>query len=431
MKYFLSILAVLLIIFTGYVIYSVNVDNSFNKIVIEEDKVILDKYYIYGVHLNIEGKFNIDDNSSSDIVLYNGKNFMTVDYTYRDGIISFSDNINDGLYLDSLNTGKYYLFLRIGNIDEEGIVKYKYYAIRNNTSYDDVTYYTMSDIGNKIVINFDNYYQTMAFVVGKNYDNNVYDIVVDAGHGGIDEGAYGNGYDEIDFTVEYANLLMDKLKKLGYKVRLTWNSDEVSSDEKISEYGKGGRAVIPNEVKAKYLLSIHINSGVKSASGIEIYTASGINYDFARDMANNIVNYTGIGVSRNKMGKYYEGVYTRNFTEEDVKKSLEEYAEKGWNAYNVSTLSSYYYMIRETGGIITGAYIDDRNEEVPPNYYYNSNMGCESYLLELGYITNVDDVDILVNKKDDYVDAIVDAFVKNMERNKLEKEEIKKIIEKS
>lgn len=431
MKYFLSILAVLLIIFTGYVIYSVNVDNSFNKIVIEEDKVILDKYYIYGVHLNIEGKFNIDDNSSSDIVLYNGKNFMTVDYTYRDGIISFSDNINDGLYLDSLNTGKYYLFLRIGNIDEEGIVKYKYYAIRNNTSYDDVTYYTMSDIGNKIVINFDNYYQTMAFVVGKNHDNNVYDVVVDAGHGGIDEGAYGNGYDEIDFTVEYANLLMDKLKKLGYKVRLTWNSDEVSSDEKISEYGKGGRAVIPNEVKAKYLLSIHINSGVKSASGIEIYTASGINYDFARDMANNIVNYTGIGVSRNKMSKYYEGVYTRNFTEEDIKNSLEEYAEKGWKAYNVSTLSSYYYMIRETGGIITGAYIDDRNEEVPPNYYYNSNMGCESYLLELGYITNADDVDILVNKKDDYVDAIVDAFVKNMERNKLEKEEIKKIIEKS
>ena len=431
MKYFISILAVLLIIFTGYVIYNASVDNSFNKIVIEEDKVILDKYYIYGVHLNIEGKFNIDDNSSSDIVLYNGKNFMTVDYTYRDGIISFSDNINDGLYLDSLNTGKYYLFLRIGNIDEEGIVKYKYYAIRNNTSYDDVTYYTMSDIGNKIVINFDNYYQTMAFVVGKNHDNNVYDVVVDAGHGGIDEGAYGNGYDEVDFTVEYANLLMNKLKKLGYKVKLTWDSDKVSSDEKISEYGHGGRAVVPNEVKAKYLLSIHINSGVKSVSGIEIYTASGINYDFARDMADNIVNYTGIGVSRNKMGKYYEGVYTRNFTEEDIKNSLEEYAEKGWKAYNVSTLSSYYYMIRETGGIITGAYIDDRNEEVPPNYYYNSNMGCESYLLELGYITNVDDVDILVNKKDDYVDAIVDAFVKNMERNQLEKEEIKKIIEKS
>lgn len=431
MKYFLSILAVLLIIFTGYVIYSVNVDNSFNKIVIEEDKVILDKYYIYGVHLNIEGKFNIDDNSSSDIVLYNGKNFMTVDYTYRDGIISFSDNINDGLYLDSLNTGKYYLFLRIGNIDEEGIVKYKYYAIRNNTSYDDVTYYTMSGIGNKIVINFDNYYQTMAFVVGKNYDNNVYDIVVDAGHGGIDEGAYGNGYDEIDFTVEYANLLMNKLKKLGYKVKLTWDSDKVSSDEKISEYGHGGRAVVPNEVKAKYLLSIHINSGVKSVSGIEIYTASGINYDFARDMADNIVNYTGIGVSRNKMGKYYEGVYTRNFTEEDIKNSLEEYAEKGWKAYNVSTLSSYYYMIRETGGIITGAYIDDRNEEVPPNYYYDSNIGCESYLLELGYITNADDVDILVNKKDEYVNAIVDAFVKNMARNKLEKEEIKEIIEKS
>ena len=222
-------------------------------------------------------------------------------------------------------------------------------------------------------------------------------------------------------------MLLDKLNSLGYKARLTWDSSKVSSDKKINEYGPEGRAVIPNEVKAKYLISIHINSGAKSVSGIEVYTASGINYDFARDIADNMVNYTGIGVSRSRLNKFYDGVYTRNFTDEDVKHSLEEYAEKGINAYDVSTKSSYYYMIRETGGIITGAYVDDRNDKTNYNLYYNSNVACESYLLELGYITNANDVDILVNKKNEYINAIADAFVKNMERNKQEESEIVEI----
>ena len=50
-------------------------------------------------------------------------------------------------------------------------------------------------------------------------------------------------------------------------------------------------------------------------------------------------------------------------------------------------------MIREIGGIITGAYIDDRNKEtVGYNPYYKSNVGVEGYLLELGYLTNSNDL---------------------------------------
>lgn len=426
MKYFLSVLTILLVIFTGFIIYDINKDNSFDKIVVEDNSVVIDKYYIYGVHLNIEGRFDID--IAFDLVLYNGKSFFKTDYIYSDGVIKFSNNANDGFYLDSLGHGKYYLFLRTSYTDKDGEVSYKYYSIKNNTDYDSTEYYTMSEINNKIDINFNNKYETMSFIVKKNYDKNIYDVVVDAGHGGIDEGAYGNGYDEIDFTVEYAKLLLDKLNDLGYKVRLTWDSSKISSDKKINEYGPEGRTVIPNEVKAKYLISIHINSGVKSASGIEVYTASGINYDFARDIADNMVNYTGIGVSRNRINKFYDGVYTRNFTDADIVNSLKEYEEKGKNAYDVSTKSSYYYIIRETGGIVTSAYVDDRNDKVNYNFYYNSNVGCESYLLELGYITNGNDVEILVNKKDEYIKAIADAFVKNMERNKQEEKELIEVV---
>ena len=68
-------------------------------------------------------------------------------------------------------------------------------------------------------------------------------------------------------------------------------------------------------------------------------------------------------------------------------------------------------MIRETGGIMTGAYIDDSNpEEVGVNKYYNSNIGNETYLLELGYISNLDDLNNLLEKEDQYVEAIVTAI---------------------
>lgn len=60
---------------------------------------------------------------------------------------------------------------------------------------------------------------------------------------------------------------------------------------------------------------------------------------------------------------------------------------------------------------MTGAYIDDSNpEEVGVNKYYNSNIGNETYLLELGYISNLDDLNNLLEKEDQYVEAIVTAI---------------------
>ena len=76
-------------------------------------------------------------------------------------------------------------------------------------------------------------------------------------------------------------------------------------------------------------------------------------------------------------------------------------------------------MIRETGGILTGAYIDDNNKDkVGVNPYYDSNVGNETYLLELGYLSNTNDLNILLEKEDKYVDAIVDAILKEIEITK-------------
>jgi N-acetylmuramoyl-L-alanine amidase len=253
----------------------------------------------------------------------------------------------------------------------------------------------------------------MAFNVSENKDKNIYDITIDPGHGGMDSGGTTGGYNESDFTMSISKKVKDNLESNGFKIKLTYEEGQLTRNDLLDEYNDGGRAVIPNEVKSKYTFSIHINKNVaKSVHGIEIYTPANINYDFAKSISNSLIENTDLDYSTNKLYKMYNGIYTRNFTESDVESSLQGYEDKGYNPYNVTVSSNYYYMIRETGGYMTGAYIDDSNpEKVGVNPYYNSNIGNETYLLELGYLSNSSDLNIINNSVDDISKAISDAII--------------------
>ena len=67
-------------------------------------------------------------------------------------------------------------------------------------------------------------------------------------------------------------------------------------------------------------------------------------------------------------------------------------------------------MLRETGGIATGAYIDGRNTKFGKNLYYDSNIGVEAYLIEIGYINNRIDLQNILDNQAGYVKGIVDAI---------------------
>lgn len=67
-------------------------------------------------------------------------------------------------------------------------------------------------------------------------------------------------------------------------------------------------------------------------------------------------------------------------------------------------------MLRETGGIATGAYVDGRNPKYGINKYYNSNVGVEAYLLELGYINNDANLSKLLNEKEGYIEGVVQTI---------------------
>ncbi len=427
MKKFLTLILIIITIAISTLII-VNMQGTIEPLEIQKDKVAITNYYIYGTHFDLEGKFILDDANFEDITLtmYNGK-FKDIKIDYEQDIKTITwninkDEINNGLYLDDLPKGKYCLFIKVTyeNEEEEDSKKNNkdeklttiYYALDNQSDYPETTYYTLSNFNHKITINSKNDYPTMMFNIEDNHDQNIYDITIDPGHGGMDGGATVDDAKEGEIVMDIADLIKPKLEKEGLTVKLTRSKDQYTTNDVIEEYNEHGRAVIPNEVKSKYTFSLHLNSNDSSkVSGLEVYTAEGINYNLARTLVQNITSETNIKTSSAKTFRIEEGIYTHNYTKGEIEQALKRYEAKNYQPYNVTTKSNYLYMIRETGGILTGAYVDDSNEKVGTNPYYNSNIGNETYLLELGYITNNDDLELLQNNKEKYATAIANAII--------------------
>ena len=93
-------------------------------------------------------------------------------------------------------------------------------------------------------------------------------ICIDAGHGGKDSGAVGNGLLEKDIVLNIAKILKAQLLEKGFNVCMT-REDDTFVELK-------DRCVISNKQKADIFVSIHCNSAEnKSAFGFEIYHTQG------------------------------------------------------------------------------------------------------------------------------------------------------------
>jgi len=145
----------------------------------EDLEANITEYYVYGNHLNIIGNINITEYDDIKLIMLNKEeqeiNIIT---TKEEDKTTFkiSDEINNGLYLDDINKGNNYLFLKITNSDE-----IKYYGLNNDTEYESTKYYTLSKYNNIINIKEDNDYNTLSLIVNENKDKEIYDITIDAG----------------------------------------------------------------------------------------------------------------------------------------------------------------------------------------------------------------------------------------------------------
>ena len=93
-------------------------------------------------------------------------------------------------------------------------------------------------------------------------------VVIDAGHGGHDEGAKGpSGLNEKDLVLDIARRLSKRLEEDGVRVVLTRDEDRFLSLEE--------RTAVANDARADLFLSIHANASRSTRpKGVETYFAS-------------------------------------------------------------------------------------------------------------------------------------------------------------
>lgn len=182
-----------------------------------------------------------------------------------------------------------------------------------------------------------------------------YNFVIDASHGGSDNGVSGNNLVEKNYSLDVSKYIYNKLNDLGYSATLVRSTDEsLSNDDRISRilnvYGNKNNVIV---------ISNHLNEG--NDEGVEIIYALRHDNVLANDIASSL----------EKSGVMVNKVFQRRLPSD--------------------TSKDYYFIQRDTGNTI------------PISIYY-------------GYVDNKDDVD---NFKDyqKYGDAIVSgilAYVKNI-----------------
>ena len=109
-------------------------------------------------------------------------------------------------------------------------------------------------------------------------------IVIDAGHGGKDGGAVGNGgkWVEKDIVLSVSLKIGDELKKKGYKVFYTRTTDKFINLR--------DRTKIANDKKANLFISIHANAAInktkaKTMQGVETFFLSPARSERSKEVA--------------------------------------------------------------------------------------------------------------------------------------------------
>lgn len=114
------------------------------------------------------------------------------------------------------------------------------------------------------------------------------DIVLDAGHGGKDQGASAGNVLEKEINLEITKKTKKILEEAGYRVAM------VREDDTFVELAQ--RAAYANQKEARVFVSIHCNSAEEAADGIETFYAerkAEKSLELAQDIQEHMIAWTG------------------------------------------------------------------------------------------------------------------------------------------
>lgn len=178
--------------------------------------------------------------------------------------------------------------------------------------------------------------------------NNNVKIVVDAGHGGSDPGASGNGIIEKEYALKIAEYLNNRFKELGVSSTLIRTTDEtVTPTERVNRilnaYGNSPDVLV---------ISNHLNAG--GGAGAEVIYALRNNDTLSKLILENL----------SEEGQTIRKAYQRRLPSDNTK--------------------DYYFMHRNTG----------RTEPI---------------IVEYGFVDNTADANRIKNNWENYAEAVVKA----------------------
>ena len=191
-KFFLVsfIVVIVIIMFSFYkIIFNKGVKTVLEET--EEENFYLDDVRIFGNHMNIRGCIDTVLEGDLSLLLKNDDQEITIDSKFESEsgktCFKLSDKNNEGINLDELNVGKYLLLVK--NVVEEDET---FYTIENITDYKTLEYYSITKNNKNKKIDFKS---DLNKDLDKNYiefnikdtklPDDVYDITIDPGHGGI------------------------------------------------------------------------------------------------------------------------------------------------------------------------------------------------------------------------------------------------------
>ena len=177
-------------------------------------------------------------------------------------------------------------------------------------------------------------------------------VVIDAGHGGTDGGAVGNGIIEKELTLEISQYIHNRLDELGIENSLVRDSDvTLEPTERVAKvlepYGNNRDVLV---------ISNHINAG--GGQGAEIIYALRNSDSFSRKIANELEN------SGRDVRKYYQRRYPSDSSKD------------------------YYFIHRNTGN-------------------------TEAVIVEYGFLDNTTDAELLKKYWKDYASKIEEYDFEN------------------